>query len=53
MLNFMKNGKKLMTEKDNGEIKVNDKDFAQKLQEFVAKENVEIVPEVEAEEEDK
>lgn len=47
MLKFVKEGKTLMTEKDNGEVDVKDKKFAEKLQEFITKENVTVKKEEE------
>lgn len=45
MLKFNRKGKKVMEMKDNGDIKVTDKSFAEKCKEFIMKENVTVEPE--------
>lgn len=42
MLKFNKKGKKVMEMKDNGDIKIVDKNFAEKCKEFIMRENVKV-----------
>jgi hypothetical protein len=50
MLKFTKKGKKVMEMSDNGDIKVTDKQFAEKLKDFIIKENVTVEGEEKPEE---